>query len=89
MDMTMETFERVLYLVEHYEKNGLQHELNLCGIGESTIHPQFTEMITLARERLPNIDLTMAPNGIGMTEDLAQDFAIKIAKSEYVATNDC
>lgn len=72
MDMTLEIFERVLELVAGFPD---QHELNLCGIGESTLHPQFSEFIGLARERLPHIDLTMATNGVGLTEDIAQELA--------------
>lgn len=71
MDMTREVFERVLELVAHFEDAGRQHELNLAGIGESTMHPQFCEFIALARARLPRIDLTMATNGIGLTEEMA------------------
>lgn len=75
MDMTMETFERVLYLVDGFVRAGHQHELNLCGIGESTIHPHFAEMVHVARETLPSIDLTMATNGVGMTDEIASVLA--------------
>ena len=75
MDMTLETFERVLYLVKGYEAAGRQHELNIAGIGESTIHPQFVEFVRLARDTLPNMELTMATNGVAMTEDIAQELA--------------
>lgn len=72
MDMTHEVFERVIDLVSHYVKLGYQHELNLCGIGESTIHPRFIQFIDYARERLPDIDLTMATNGVGLTPVMAE-----------------
>ena len=71
--MTLETFKRVLELVAGFPD---QHELNLCGIGESTLHPQFCEFVALARERLPNIDLTMATNGVGLTEAHAAQMQI-------------
>lgn len=73
MDMTLETFERVLYLVAGFPD---QHELNLCGIGESTLHPQFCEFVARARERLPYIDLTMATNGVGLTEEHAIQMSV-------------
>lgn len=71
-DMTREVFERVLELVAGFPN---QHELNLCGIGESTLHPQFCEFVALARERLPHIDLTMATNGVGLTTAHAEQMA--------------
>ncbi len=77
MDMAMDIFEQVLYLVRGFVSRGTQHELNLCGIGESTIHPQFSEMVHLAREMLPGIDLTMATNGVGMTKEIASTLAAK------------
>ena len=76
MDMTAEVFEKVLDRVAGYVAHGTQHELNLAGIGESTIHPQFCEFVAHARERLPTIDLTMATNGVGLTEDMAQAMAV-------------
>lgn len=75
LDMTLEVFEKVLDRVAGYVAKGTQHELNLAGIGESTMHPQFCEFVARARERLPTIDLTMATNGVGLTEDMAQAMA--------------
>ncbi len=47
-------------------------ELNLCGIGESTMHPRFGEMVLEAREAIgPERRLVMATNGVGLTEDHA------------------
>lgn len=43
--MSMETFSSALRLVYHYKRYHGQHELNLCGIGESTVHPQFIEFL--------------------------------------------
>jgi len=71
MDMTFDTFARVIELVKGYA----QEELNLCGIGESTMHPQFIEFVQYAREQLPHIDLTMATNGVGLTEVMARALA--------------
>ncbi|MFA6213559.1 MAG: radical SAM protein [Candidatus Obscuribacterales bacterium] len=75
MDMTREVFEKVLDRVAGYVAKGTQHELNLAGIGESTIHPQFTEFVRMARRRLPHIDLTMATNGVGLTEAMVRVMA--------------
>jgi hypothetical protein len=71
MDMQLSTFNAALDMVEHFVKKGAQTELNLAGIGESTIHPQFAEFITLARHRLPRIDLVIPTNGVNMTDDIA------------------
>ncbi len=70
-DMTTEVFTRSLEMVHHcYVKYG-QVELNLCGIGESTMHPQFEEFVAMARKALPRIKLVVATNGILLDEKKA------------------
>lgn len=65
VDMNRATFERALSWVRHYVEAGTQSELNLAGIGESTLHPEFVTFVRLAREAVgPKVKLTFATNGI-------------------------
>jgi hypothetical protein len=68
MDMSEEVFRRVLELVKQTPG---QHELNLAGIGESTLHPRFEEFVSLAHRELPGVQLVLATNGIIASETLA------------------
>lgn len=60
-------------------QNDTTRELNLCGIGESTLHPRFIELMSAARRTMPpGIALILATNGLpktssknGWTEELA------------------
>jgi hypothetical protein len=72
-DMAEETWRLVLAWVRLFCKQGTQgEELNLCGIGESTMHPRFGEMVLEAREAVgPSRKLVLATNGVGLTEDHA------------------
>lgn len=76
VDMSMQTFERVLHLVKGYHAAGTQRELSMHGIGESLVHPQFAEMVVMARRELPNIDLTLATNGVIMDDEIAGMLAV-------------
>lgn len=70
--MSRTHFERSIELVWQLHKNGTQTELNLAGIGESTMHPRFYEFVEHARVVLgPRIDLVLATNGLDMTRELA------------------
>jgi hypothetical protein len=52
------------------------HELNLAGIGESTMHPEFVRNVHFAREAVgPNLPLVLATNGLLMTLELARAIA--------------
>jgi hypothetical protein len=74
MDMPRAMYLRALEHVAHYVRHGTQgNELNLAGIGESTLHPDFVEYVALARATVgPHIRLVLATNGILMTDDLAR-----------------
>lgn len=51
-------------------------ELNLAGIGESTMHPEFVRYVHFAREAIGwNRDLILATNGLLMNDDMAQAIA--------------
>ena len=53
-----------------------QQELNLCGVGESTMHPDFVEYVALAREAVgESVALVLATNGILFNEEMARAIA--------------
>lgn len=61
-------FARALEHVRYYVERGTQHELNLAGIGESTIHPTFPELVLYARTVVgPRVELTLATNGVALS----------------------
>lgn len=74
--MTPQTFARTLEWVSHYIKQGTQRELNLAGIGESTLNPDLVSFVRLAREVVgPNGRIVFATNGTHMTDELAAALA--------------
>jgi hypothetical protein len=75
-DMDEDTFKHALYWAKFFiEKNG-PHELNLAGIGESTMHPRLPEYLSWARGYMGwEQDLLFATNGVAMTEELAKAIA--------------
>lgn len=74
--MTRETFLRALEWVAHFVKNGSQRELNLAGIGESTLHPELVDFVRLARETVgPKTSIVFATNGLRVTDELAKALA--------------
>lgn len=76
MDILPDVFIRALEWAQYFAKAGTQTELNLAGIGESTLHPKFVELVALARSYMgPGVRLTMATNGILMTPELAKAIA--------------
>lgn len=76
-DMTRETFERALVHVDYCVNQLLeQTELNLAGIGESTLHPEFPDFVRMAREVVgKDCFLTFASNGTHFTEEIAKAIA--------------
>lgn len=78
LDMTEETYTASLRWARFFKDaaGGRQQELNLAGIGESTIHPEFVRFVFLAREIIgPDTMLALATNGVNMTDELAQAIA--------------
>jgi hypothetical protein len=76
VDMTRAHFERALEWVRYYVGRRRQVELNLTGIGESTLHPDFPLFVRLAREAVGfNVKITIPTNGISMTVELADAVA--------------
>lgn len=73
LHMTEEHFRRALEYAKYFAQEHGQHELNLCGIGESTLHPQFPDFVRLAREAVgPSVSLVLATNGLLFDEALAE-----------------
>lgn len=66
VDMTMETFKQSLLWANYFIRKGTQKELNLAGIGESTLHPEFETMVRMAHKVVNGTDckLILATNGI-------------------------
>lgn len=76
IDMDEATFVRSLMWVQHYRWRNTQGELNLAGIGESTMHAEFVRYVFMAREALgPERPLVLATNGLLMTDELAREIA--------------
>jgi len=70
--MTWEIFEKTVEWIKVLCEKGTQREVNLFGIGESTLHPELVAMVKYAREKIPfRIPLHMNTNGILMTKELA------------------
>lgn len=88
VDMTDDNFAAAMELVAHYVRKGTQGELNLAGIGESTLHPKFVEWCFKAREVIgPRRLLTISSNGLRVDEALAAAVAptgIQIGVSLHV-----
>lgn len=72
IDMDLDTFKMSIGWAAYHVKRGTQKSLNLCGIGESTLHPEFTEYVKLAREAVGDgCEIVLATNGLKVTPELA------------------
>lgn len=65
--MTWAHFEQALEHAVCFYRQETQFELNLAGIGESTLHPMFAQMIRAARKAMPAIRLCFATNGLNFS----------------------
>jgi hypothetical protein len=75
-DMTEETFRQALSWATRFVNAGTQTSLNLAGIGESTMHPDFVRFVHLAAEAvMPRAHLVLATNGLLVTDELAAAIA--------------
>lgn len=73
VDMPIETFSVALEIASYLHKQWGWHELNLAGIGESTLHPNFVSFVLMARQVMgPNVNLVIATNGLLMTNEMAE-----------------
>lgn len=79
LDMSEDHFERALSWARRFHELTGYTELNLAGIGESTLHPQFARWVLRAREVMGDrVSLVLATNGLLMDNDMAE--AIRPAK---------
>lgn len=75
-DMSETHYLRTLTWAKIFIDNGGPRELNLAGIGESTMHPDFVRWVFLAREALgEDVKLVLATNGLLMTDEMAMAIA--------------
>lgn len=75
-DMDHDTYVKALSVASRFVAGGTQRELNLAGIGESTIHPRFVEYVLMARSAIGwNCDLVLSTNGVALTEDMVAAIA--------------
>lgn len=73
IDMEENTYLRALSLAQMCVKLYGQSELNLAGIGESTMHPSFVDWVHLAREYVgPDVRLIITTNGLLITDEMAK-----------------
>jgi organic radical activating enzyme len=71
-DMSMETYRRSLYWVEYFKCKGTQNELSLTGMGEALLHPDFVEMLAMARHTLPHGKILFSTNGLLLDDAMAK-----------------
>jgi hypothetical protein len=64
--MKMEVFEAALA----WAKVLGGPELSLTGMGEAILHPQFCDMIRMARSALPATELLLSTNGIALDDEI-------------------
>lgn len=84
-DMDEDTYVKSLDWARQFALRGTQRELNLAGIGESTIHPQFIRFLELARYSMPTgFRITVTTNGVAVTEDMVREMA-KYSPSVFVS----
>lgn len=76
VDIELATFSKALRWASFFESQHHHGELNLAGIGESTLHPQFIELVRLARETMGwAVRLVFATNGLLIDDALARALA--------------
>lgn len=76
MHMDDATYTKALGWVKYFQSKRAHPELNLAGIGESTLHPEFVRNVFLAREAVGKyVAVVLATNGLLMTDELAHAIA--------------
>lgn len=85
VDMSRQTFERALAMAKHLQDRFGVSELNLAGIGESTIHPDFVEYVHRARAVMgPQTPLLLATNGVRLAEDDGAEIVKQLAAAGVI-----
>lgn len=67
--MALDTFKRALEWAVYFDARGSQGELSLTGIGETLLHPEWRELVRLARDALPSNFLCFSTNGLLLDDD--------------------
>lgn len=67
--MTIDTFAKALDWCRHFEAQGTQGELSLTGIGETLLHPEWRELVAMAREALPGNFINFSTNGLLLDDE--------------------
>lgn len=76
LHMSEAHYRRALGWVSYFKTRGTQNEINLAGIGESTMHPDFVRFVHLAREVVgEGHRVLFATNGLLMTDEMARELA--------------
>lgn len=71
--MEWHIFKKAIEWTLFYARRGTQLELNLMGVGESTLHPDCIEMVRYAKTHLPFRQLLhISTNGNTLTADMAR-----------------
>lgn len=71
--MSEEVFERSLFWIDKFIRQGTQMELNMFGVGESTLHPKMIEYVRRTRKITPRyLKLLMNTNGVIFTEEMCR-----------------
>jgi len=69
-DMEHETFIKCLEVAGRFVRAGTQKELNLAGIGESSMHERFSEYVFMARAAVGNdCHIVLSTNGVSIKQD--------------------
>ncbi len=68
MDMPDHVFERVLYWLGEFHRDGKQQDVNLHHFGESTLHPKFVEWVDRITDVIP--EARVSSNGVGVTPEM-------------------
>lgn len=69
--MSDEVFERALYWLREFQKDGTQNIIHLQQFGESTLHPTFVEMVDRITDIVP--EAVVSSNGVGVTREMIRD----------------
>jgi hypothetical protein len=65
----LDTYERALEWARFFDAQGTQGELSLTGIGETLLHPEWRELVRLARTVLPDNFICFSTNGLLLDDD--------------------
>lgn len=76
VDMGESVFYRSLEVAATLQRQYPHPELNMAGIGESTLHPQFIPFMQAAHEAMPPyVHLVVTTNGLLVTTEMADSLA--------------